>query len=105
MNKDNPLPQDFTVELTQVYGGQFDSRAADALSQMLEDMEEQGLSPMICSSFRTWDDQAALHQDKIDRLLAEGYSQEGGGNRGQPLGGACRHQRTRAGAGRGHCFV
>ena len=76
VNKDNPLPQDFTVELTQVYGGQFDSRAADALSQMLEDMEEQGLSPMICSSFRTWDDQAALHQNKIDRLLAEGYSQE-----------------------------
>ncbi len=76
VNKENPLPQDFTVELTQVYGGQFDSRAADALSQMLEDMEEQGLSPMICSSFRTWDDQAALHQDKIGRLLAEGYSQE-----------------------------
>lgn len=76
VNKENPLPQDFTVELTQVYGGQFDSRAADALSQMLENMEEQGLSPMICSSFRTWDDQAALHQDKIGRLLAEGYSQE-----------------------------
>ena len=76
VNKENPLPQDFTVELTQVYGGQFDSRAADALSQMLENMEEQGLSPMICSSFRTWDDQAALQQDKIGRLLAEGYSQE-----------------------------
>ena len=76
MNLENRLPQDFTVELAQVDGGQFDARAAEALSQMLADMEAQGLSPMVCSSFRTWEDQETLHQNKIDRLLEEGYSQE-----------------------------
>ena len=54
VNLENRLPQDFTVELAQVDGGQFDARAAEALSQMLADMEAQGLSPMVCSSFRTW---------------------------------------------------
>ena len=76
VNKDNPLPRDFTVELTQVDSGQFDARAADALSRMLEDMRAEGLSPMICSSFRTWEDQESLHQNKVDRLLAAGYSSE-----------------------------
>lgn len=76
VNLENRLPQDFTVELAQVDGGQFDARAAEALSQMLADMEAQGLSPMVCSSFRTWEDQETLHQNKIDRLLEEGYSQE-----------------------------
>ena len=65
VNLENRLPQDFTVELAQVDGGQFDARAAEALSQMLADMEAQGLSPMVCSSFRTWEDQETLHQNKI----------------------------------------
>lgn len=45
VNLENRLPQDFTVELAQVDGGQFDARAAEALSRMLADMEAQGLSP------------------------------------------------------------
>ena len=73
VNLENRLSQDFTVELAQVDGGQFDARAAEALSQMLADM---GLSPMVCSSFRTWEDQETLHQNKIDSMLEEGYSQE-----------------------------
>ena len=76
VNRDHPLPQDFTVELQDVAGGQFDVRAAGALEQMLSDMESQGLSPVVCSSFRTWEDQERLHQDKVDRLLEEGCSQE-----------------------------
>ena len=45
VNLENRLPQDFTVELAQVDGGQFDARAAEALSQMLADMEAQGSRP------------------------------------------------------------
>ena len=76
VNLENRLPQDFTVELAQVDGGQFDARAAEALSQMLADMEGPGALAHVCSSFRTWEDQETLHQNKIDRLLEEGYSQE-----------------------------
>lgn len=76
VNPDTPLPEDFTVELTDVAGGQFDSRAADALSRMLDHMEEQGLSPLVCSSFRTWEDQKTLHQNEIELWISQGLSQE-----------------------------
>lgn len=41
---------------------------------MVSDMEAQGLSPVVCSSFRTWEEQEALHQNKVNRLLSQGYS-------------------------------
>lgn len=74
VNKDNPLPRDFSVETAEAVEGQLDSRAASALSQMVSDMEAQGLSPVVCSSFRTWEEQEALHQNKVNRLLSQGYS-------------------------------
>lgn len=74
VNKDNPLPRDFSVETAEAAEGQLDSRAASALSQMVSDMEAQGLSPVVCSSFRTWEEQEALHQNKVNRLLSQGYS-------------------------------
>lgn len=74
VNKDNPLPRDFSVETAEAAEGQLDSRAASALSQMVSDMEAQGLSPVVCSSFRTWEEQETLHQNKVNRLLSQGYS-------------------------------
>ncbi len=76
VNPDHPLPEGFSVEVTNVWDCQFDSRAADALSQMLDDMTAQGLSPLVCSSFRTWDDQNTLHREEVEGYLEKGYSQE-----------------------------
>lgn len=76
VNPETPLAEDFTVELTEVAGGQFDSRAADALSRMLDSMEDQGLSPLICSSFRTWEDQKTLHENEIELWSSQGLSPE-----------------------------
>lgn len=76
VNREHPLPRNFTVELTSVQGGQFDSRAAEKLDQMLEDMKSQGLSPLICSSFRTWEDQDSLHQQDVDKYLSQGFTPE-----------------------------
>lgn len=76
VNKDHPLPPDFSVETVEAGEGRFDSRAADALSQMLSDMESQGLSPLVCSSFRTWEDQDSLYQTEVESHLEQGYSQE-----------------------------
>ena len=42
VNKDNPLPRDFSVETAEAAEGQLDSRAASALSQMVSDMEAPG---------------------------------------------------------------
>ena len=62
------------METAEAAEGQLDSRAASALSQMVSDMEAQGLSPVVCSSFRTWRNREALHQNKVNRLLSQGYS-------------------------------
>ena len=76
VNPQTPLSPEFTVELTDVAGGRFDSRAAEALSQMLSQMEDEGLSPLVCSSFRTWEDQETLHQNEVDLWLSQGLTEE-----------------------------
>ena len=101
VNLENRLPQDFTVELAQVDGGQFDARAAEALSQMLADMEAQGLSPMVCSSFRTWEDRRRCTRIKSAACWRRAIPKRRR-KRGLPVGGAGRGQRAPAGPGRGH---
>ena len=76
VNRDNSLPQDFSVEVSEVPQGQLDSRAAPHLNKMLEDMEAQGLSPLVCSSFRTWEDQETLHRQEVESYRNQGMSQE-----------------------------
>ena len=78
VNADNPLPADFQApELTELKNGHaIDSRVYPALQRMMDDCRAAGLQPLICSSFRTRDKQAQLHENKIQRLLAEGYSQD-----------------------------
>lgn len=76
VNGDHPLPEDFQVpELTQLANGHaFDSRAYEALQNMLEAARADGLHPLICSSFRTWEKQNSLFTRKVNRYLEQGYS-------------------------------
>jgi len=77
VNPWNALPEDFTVELEDLEGGQaVDVRAYPDLRDMLEDAREEGLSPIICSSYRTQEKQERLYDNKISRLMGEGYSGE-----------------------------
>lgn len=77
VNPWNFIPDDYATELTLVDGWQYGSvRCADALKQMLQDCRNAGYSPIICSAFRKHEDQVYLYQRKIQRLMAEGYSQE-----------------------------
>ena len=74
----HPLPEDFTPpELTQLRNRQaIDKRAYPALQQMMDDARAAGLQPLICSSYRTRATQERLFQNKIDRLVKQGYSRE-----------------------------
>lgn len=74
----HPLPEDFTApELTQIRNRQaIDKRAYPALQQMMDDARAAGLQPLICSSYRTRATQERLFQNKIDRLVKQGYSRE-----------------------------
>lgn len=52
----------------------FDTRAADALEKMLADCRAEGLSPLICSAYRTQSTQEKLFNNKVQSYLSKGYS-------------------------------
>ena len=75
VNVQHALPDDFSVELADVSSGhRVDARIASALQVMLDDCRAAGLEPLICSSYRTQQIQQSLFDDKVQRLIAEGYA-------------------------------
>lgn len=77
VNPWNELPEGFTVELKELDNGEaVDERAYPDLQEMLDDARAEGLSPIICSSYRTQEKQQALYTRKIGRLRSAGYSDQ-----------------------------
>ena len=77
VNPWNPIPEDYNPTLTQLINGQaIDERCYPDLQEMMDDCRAAGLSPLICSSYRTWETQEALYENKVQRLIAEGYDEE-----------------------------
>ena len=77
VNPWTPLPQDFSVELAELKNGRcVDERIYQDLQDLLADARAEGLSPVICSAYRTNAQQQMLYGNKIKRLELEGYSQE-----------------------------
>lgn len=75
VNPWNPVPDDFTVELTALRNGHaIDERAYPDLQDMMDAARAEGLSPMICSSYRTMEKQESLYNEQISNYLAQGYS-------------------------------
>lgn len=73
----NKLPEDFTVELSDIGGGHMvDSRIVDDLNQMMSDLARAGHSAFICSSYRTNTKQTTLYNNEVNEYLAMGYSEE-----------------------------
>lgn len=77
VNPWNELPDGFSVELTQLQNGHaVDSRAYPDLQDMMDDMRAEGLSPLICSSYRTTEKQQTLYSNQVNAYLAQGYPQQ-----------------------------
>ena len=78
VNKENPLPEDFEVELENIDGTRkFDKRAIEALKQMLKDIKEQGITNIwVQSAYRSIEYQKNLYQKSINKYLEIGISQE-----------------------------
>lgn len=78
VNPWTPLPEDFVPgELVPVQNDQaVDARAYPDLQNMLGDMSQAGLSPLICSSYRSQERQQELYDNKVRRVMAEGASLE-----------------------------
>lgn len=76
VNPWNKVPSDFSVELTQLKNGHaIDKRAYPDLQNMMDAMRAEGLSPLICSSYRTNEKQQNLYSNEVSSYLARGYSQ------------------------------
>ncbi len=77
VNPWNRLPDDYDVKVADLGNGQaIDERAYSDLQDMLGDCRKEGLNPLICSSYRTMEKQKRLFKNKVDRCLAQGYSEE-----------------------------
>ena len=77
VNRDNPLDDAFSVELSSMPGGQqFDSRAADALLELYVAASEQNLNIILNSGYRTIAHQRMLYENRLSVQLSSGMSDE-----------------------------
>lgn len=76
VNQDHPVPSQWEVNLIQLKNGQcIDKRAYPDLQAMMDDARSAGLSPLICSSYRTHEKQQELYDQQIQKFRSQGYSQ------------------------------
>lgn len=74
-NQAHPLPADWEIDTTALTSGrEVDSRIFDALTSMLNDCKAQGLSPVVCSAYRTVSRQQELFDEKRNEMMADGLS-------------------------------
>ena len=75
VNPWNSLPDNYSVTLTQLKNGQsVDERCYPDLQEMMDACRAAGLSPVICSSYRTQEYQEGLFNNQVENLVAQGYS-------------------------------
>lgn len=75
VNPWNPLPADYSMTLKQLSNGHaVDERCYPDLQEMLDACRAEGHSPLICSSYRSREKQQELFQNKVERLITQGYS-------------------------------
>ena len=77
VNSNNPLDKDFTVKLKTVqYNHKVDERIADYLTNMIEDAKNDGVSLLICSSYRSVARQQELFNEEVNKYVSAGKSED-----------------------------
>lgn len=77
VNAENIVPESYKVELVLLRNGEaVDRRIYADLQQMMDDARAEGLSPLICSSYRSHEDQIGLFNNEVSQFEAQGYSRE-----------------------------
>ncbi len=73
VNPWNPIPEDYSVPLIQLRNGQaVHERCYPDLQDMMDACRADGLSPLICSSYRTREFQETLYNNNVEQLMARG---------------------------------
>ncbi|NLH01835.1 MAG: M15 family metallopeptidase [Clostridiales bacterium] len=78
VNKDNPVPRDFTVDLIAFGNSRVDYRIKDELSNMIEAAGKDGIVLNVCSGYRSVSEQKELYDKRVLSYIAQGYSEEAG---------------------------
>ncbi len=77
VNKDNPMQEGYLPTLANVEGShKVDERIKESLCSMLKACRKQGLDPMICSSYRSNEDQESLFEAQLKKWKKQGMSYE-----------------------------
>ena len=77
VNPWNPIPEDYGVALRTLDNGQSVADACyEALMQMLDDCAAAGYQAEVCSGYRNIALQTQLYENKVSRLMYEGYSRK-----------------------------
>ena len=75
VNRWHSLPEDYSVQLVELRNGfQVDERCYPDLQDMMDDCRAEGLSPVICSAYRTREYQERLYRAETEPSLARAYS-------------------------------
>ena len=75
VNQDTPIPNDFSVELASVSGGQkVDIRIVEPLKKMIADAKKAGHYLIVCSGYRSAARQWELFQNSMERYTGSGTS-------------------------------
>jgi D-alanyl-D-alanine carboxypeptidase len=76
VNEQNPLPEGFEVELTEVSPGYFaDKRISDSLGRMFLAAKEDGITLTICSAYRSVERQEELFDGYVEERMAQGMDE------------------------------
>lgn len=104
VNPWNQVPEDWSVDLVTLPNGlEIDKRCYDALMDMIDGCYDAGLTPVICSAYRTQDFQQTLYDNKVSEWMEQGYSREEAREKAGhqvAVPGTSEHQ---LGAGGGYC--
>ena len=77
VNPWNTVPEGYEIQLATLSNGlQVDERIYDDLDDMLTDCREAGLSPIVCSAYRTEATQTRLYNNKVARVRASGVPED-----------------------------
>lgn len=78
INADNPVPDDYTFELSALdVAREFDSRAIDDLKMLIDECRRQtGASIWAQSTYRDRDTQKKLYENKVKEYINSGKSKE-----------------------------
>lgn len=75
VNQWNKMPEDYSVELTELVNGQkVDSRIYPYLQEMFDAARAEGIYPIVREGYRTEEEQQETLDEKIQSYINEGYT-------------------------------